>query len=202
MATRDLDESVLRLGAGFLLLEDKEPTLNKPFRTPDGPKKFSVYVKNKKGNTVKVNFGDPSMEIKRDDPERRKNFRARHHCDDPGPKDKARYWSCKFWSTPSVSKLLSQSIDEFGMPITEQQDIALGEKDFLDMLDAIYLDRMSGGAGDKSKPSDFPLAAILAGLDAEFEHTKDVVLALEIVVDHLVENGSDYYTKLKEIEKK
>ena len=53
-------------------------TLNKPFRTPKGPKKFSVYVKNEKGNIVKVNFGDPNMEIKRDDPERRKNFRARH----------------------------------------------------------------------------------------------------------------------------
>jgi hypothetical protein len=56
-------------------------TLNKPFRTPKGPKKFSVYVKNEKGNVVKVNFGDPKMEIKRDDPARRKSFRARHNCD-------------------------------------------------------------------------------------------------------------------------
>ena len=48
--------------------------LNKPFRTPDGPKKFSVYVKNDKGNVVKVNFGDPNMEIKRDSPERRNRF--------------------------------------------------------------------------------------------------------------------------------
>ena len=72
-------------------------TLNKPFRTPKGPKKFSVYVKNEKGNVVKVNFGDPNMEIKRDDPGRRKNFRARHNCDNPGPKTKARYWSCRQW---------------------------------------------------------------------------------------------------------
>ncbi len=72
-------------------------TLNKPFRTPGGPKKFSVYVKNDKGNIVKVNFGSPDMEIKRDDPERRKNFRARHNCDSPGPKWKARYWSCRNW---------------------------------------------------------------------------------------------------------
>ena len=71
--------------------------LNKPFRTPKGPKKFSVYVKNEKGNIVKVNFGDPNMEIKRDDPARRKSFRARHNCDNPGPKTKARYWSCKAW---------------------------------------------------------------------------------------------------------
>ena len=71
--------------------------LNKPFRTPDGPKKFSVYVKNEKGNVVKVNFGDPNMEIKKDNPKRRKSFRARHKCDTPGPKWKARYWSCKKW---------------------------------------------------------------------------------------------------------
>ena len=71
--------------------------LNKPFRTPGGPKKFSVYVKNDKGNVVKVEYGDPNMEIKRDDPARRKSFRARHNCDNPGPKYKARYWSCKFW---------------------------------------------------------------------------------------------------------
>ncbi len=71
--------------------------LNKPFRTPGGPKKFSVYVKNDKGNIVKVNFGSPDMEIKRDDPNRRKNFRARHNCDSPGPKWKARYWSCRNW---------------------------------------------------------------------------------------------------------
>ena len=71
--------------------------LNKPFRTPSGPKKFSVYVKNERGNIVKVNFGDPNMKIKKNIPERRKSFRARHNCDNPGPKWKARYWSCKAW---------------------------------------------------------------------------------------------------------
>jgi hypothetical protein len=81
-----------------IIAEKEKKTLNKPFRTPKGPKKFSVYVKNEKGNVVKVNFGDPNMEIKRDDPDRRKSFRARHQCDsDPGPKWKARYWSCKMW---------------------------------------------------------------------------------------------------------
>lgn len=80
--------------------------LNKPFRTPNGPKKFSVYVKNDKGNVVKVNFGDPNMEIKRDDPERRKSYRARHNCDNPGPKWKANYWSCRMWSSPNVSDLV------------------------------------------------------------------------------------------------
>lgn len=85
--------------------QGRKVTLNKPFRTPDGPKKFSVYVKNERGNVVKVNFGDPDRSIKRDSPERRKNFRARHGCDNPGPKYKAKYWSCKFWSNKKVSDL-------------------------------------------------------------------------------------------------
>ena len=85
--------------------EKKGKKLNKPFRTSGGPKKFSVYVKNDKGNVVKVNFGDPNMEIKRDDPKRRKSFRARHNCENPGPKWKARYWSCKMWSQKSVTKV-------------------------------------------------------------------------------------------------
>jgi hypothetical protein len=79
--------------------EAEKKTLNKPFRLPSGSKKkFGVYVKNDKGNVVKVTFGDPNMEIKRDDPARRKSFRARHQCDtNPGPKYKARYWSCRQW---------------------------------------------------------------------------------------------------------
>ena len=91
----------------------KNPPLNKPFRTPKGPKKFSVYVKNEKGNVVKVNFGEPNMEIKRDDPDRRKSFRARHNCDNPGPKTKARYWSCRMWeSKKSVTQVTKSSIEE------------------------------------------------------------------------------------------
>lgn len=85
--------------------------LGKPFRTPGGPKKFSVYVKNDKGNIVKVNFGDPNMEIKRDDPGRRKNFRARHNCDNPGPRWKARYWSCRMWQKGApVSKIAGAQV--------------------------------------------------------------------------------------------
>lgn len=78
--------------------ENENKPLNKPFRTPGGPKKFSVYVKNEKGNTVKVNFGDPDMEIKRDDPERRKAFNARHNCSDKTDKTTPGYWSCSVWS--------------------------------------------------------------------------------------------------------
>jgi|TARA_X000000950_G_C13915136_1_gene660660 hypothetical protein len=60
-------------------------------------KKFKVYVKNPKGNVVKVNFGDPNMRIKKSNPDRRRSFRARHNCDNPGPRHKARYWSCRKW---------------------------------------------------------------------------------------------------------
>jgi len=77
--------------------QGRKVTLNKPFRTSGASKKFGVYTKNEKGNVVLVRFGDPNMEIKRDDPERRKNFRSRHNCDNPGPKWKARYWSCRQW---------------------------------------------------------------------------------------------------------
>lgn len=84
----------------------KEVTLNKP--TKGDRKKYKVYVKNDKGNIVKVEFGDPNMSIKRDDPKRRKSFRARHKCKDPGPKWKARYWSCKMWSSKPVTKILNK----------------------------------------------------------------------------------------------
>ena len=78
--------------------QGRKVKLGKPFLTPKGPKKRSVYVKNDKGNVVKVNFGDPNMKIKKSDPARRKSFRARHGCDkNPGPRWKAKYWSCKFW---------------------------------------------------------------------------------------------------------
>mgnify|MGYP000365337715 FL=1 len=78
--------------------------LNNP--TKGDVKKYKVYVKNDKGNVVKVEFGDPNMEIKRDDPERRKAFRARHNCDQKKDKTTAGYWSCKFWSKKSVTDLM------------------------------------------------------------------------------------------------
>ena len=75
--------------------QGKTVTLNKP--TKGDVKKSKVYVKNEKGNVVKVNFGDKNMKIKKHIPARRKSFRARHHCENPGPNTKARYWSCKAW---------------------------------------------------------------------------------------------------------
>lgn len=60
-------------------------------------KKSKVYVKGPSGRVVKVNFGDKKMKIKKSNPKRRKSFRARHNCDNPGPRHKARYWSCRAW---------------------------------------------------------------------------------------------------------
>ena len=75
--------------------QGRKVTLNKPMK--GDVKKSKVYVKNAKGNVVKVNFGDKKMRIKKSNPKRRKSFRARHNCKNPGPKWKARYWSCKAW---------------------------------------------------------------------------------------------------------
>jgi len=78
-------------------------TLNKPWRSDDEKHKFYVYVRNEKGNVIKLGFGDPSMEIKRDNPEHLKNYRLRHHCDtNPGPKWKANYWSCLMWQADTT----------------------------------------------------------------------------------------------------
>ena len=77
--------------------QGKKVKLNDPVR--GGSKKFYVYVKNEKGNVVKVSFGDTTgLSIKRDDPERRKNFRARHNCDQKKDKTTAGYWSCRMWT--------------------------------------------------------------------------------------------------------
>lgn len=77
--------------------QGRKVKLGKPFKTPGGPKKSAVYVKNDKGKVVIVRFGDPNMKIKKNIPGRRKNFRARHNCSNPGPRWKARYWSCRAW---------------------------------------------------------------------------------------------------------
>jgi hypothetical protein len=86
--------------------QGKKVKLNNPVR--GGSKKFYVYVKNKKGNVIKVSFGDTTgLSIKRDDPERRKSFRARHKCDQKKDKTTPGYWSCKFWEKgKSVTDLM------------------------------------------------------------------------------------------------
>jgi hypothetical protein len=76
--------------------QGREVKLGKP--TQGDVKKFKVYVKNPKtGKIIKVNFGQKGMVIKKDNPGKRANFRARHNCENPGPRTKARYWSCRKW---------------------------------------------------------------------------------------------------------
>jgi hypothetical protein len=83
---RDIDEAEY---------QGRNVPLGKPMQ--GDVKKSKVYVKNAKGNVVKVNFGDPNMKIKKSNPKRRKSFRARHNCKNPGPRTSARYWSCRAW---------------------------------------------------------------------------------------------------------
>lgn len=95
-------EEALKKYAESYEYKGKKVKLNKPKRISKGQpgygkKKFYVYVKNEKGNVIRLTFGDPKLEIKRDSDKRRKNFRSRHNCSKPGPKWKARYWSCKMW---------------------------------------------------------------------------------------------------------
>lgn len=107
----NIEEETIECDETIELYEDggKKVKLNKIMK--GDVKKYKVYVKNDKGNVVKVNFGDPNMEIKRDDPDRRRNFRARHNCDTPGPRWKARYWACKTWSTQSVTSMLKEDVE-------------------------------------------------------------------------------------------
>ncbi|OUU74763.1 MAG: hypothetical protein CBC29_06440 [Methylococcaceae bacterium TMED69] len=106
-----MDESVLRETIRDIVeacYDGRKVKLNKKMSNPENPKKKSkVYVTGKgkyksgackgQNKAKKVQFGDPNMKIKKSNPKNRKSFRARHNCDNPGPKDKARYWSCKSW---------------------------------------------------------------------------------------------------------
>lgn len=88
----ELNESLIREAE----YKGKKVTLMKPFYTPGGPKKSAVYVKDG-DKVIIVRFGDPNMEIKKDDPEARASFRARHKCDTANDPTTPRYWSCRAW---------------------------------------------------------------------------------------------------------
>lgn len=169
--------------------ENENKPLNKPFRTPKGPKKFSVYVRNDKGNVVKVNFGDPNMEIKRDDPARRKNFRSRHNCDSPGPKYKARYWSCKMWSKTPVNKMtkeasagetccafcgccsmnvtVSLTVDEVGMAVQ-----ASTGKSYLEIKGIAFHEGINKNGWEISERRAKKLVKEMVGVDVTLNHPK------------------------------
>jgi hypothetical protein len=93
----DKDElsEIKNLALGEAEYQGRKVTLNKPMQGDVA--KSKVYVKKPDGKVVKVNFGDKDMRIKKSNPARRKSFRARHRCENPGPKWKARYWSCRAW---------------------------------------------------------------------------------------------------------
>lgn len=104
----------------------KEVTLDKPFRLPSGhSKKFGVYVKDG-DNIRKVTFGDPDMEIRRDDKEARANFRARHNCDTQKDKTTAAYWSCRMWDEDITVSELTEKLDVSGEAQVLKVDETLG----------------------------------------------------------------------------
>ena len=84
--------------------QGRDVPLGKPMK--GDVKKYKVYVKNDSGNVVKVNFGDKGLSIKRDNPTRRKSFRARHKCSQKKDRTSAGYWSCRMWSSKPVSQIL------------------------------------------------------------------------------------------------
>jgi cation transport regulator ChaB len=107
--------------------QGREVELDKPFRLPAGStKKFGVYVKS--GDKVKkVTFGDPNMEIRRDDPDARANFRSRHSCDTATDKTSARYWSCRMWeSGTSVSEMTKVSVEGQIVKQLDEERLAFG----------------------------------------------------------------------------
>lgn len=131
--------------------EGKDVSLNQP--TKGDVKKYKVYVRNNKGNVQKVEFGDPNMEIKRDNPERRRSFRARHKCSEKKDKTSAGYWACKTWSNKPVSSIVKSL--EFIDQLYTENDIT--SEEFHQILEkakaGVYADnemnRKLGRAGEK-----------------------------------------------------
>ena len=106
--------------------QGKTVSLNKPRRIQDGNKKFEVFVQD--GDKVKrVTFGDPNMQIRRDNPKARANFRARHSCDTATDKTSAKYWSCRMWEADtSVSEMTKSSIEGKILKVDEEQRMVFG----------------------------------------------------------------------------
>jgi len=107
-------------------VDKADKPLNKPFRLPAGSsKKFGVYVKDG-DKTKKVTFGDPNMEIRRDDPKARANFRSRHSCDTASDKTSARYWSCRMWEKGTSVSDLTKDIEGQILKTDDEQRIVYG----------------------------------------------------------------------------
>jgi uncharacterized cupin superfamily protein len=107
-------------------IEKADKPLNKPFRLPKGSsKKFGVYVKDG-DKTKKVTFGDPNMEIRRDDPKARANFRSRHSCDTATDKTKAGYWSCRMWEANASVGDMTKNIEGKILKTDDEQRMVYG----------------------------------------------------------------------------
>lgn len=106
--------------------QGKTVSLNKPRRIQDGNKKFEVFVQD--GDKVKrVTFGDPNMQIRRDNPKARANFRARHSCDTATDKTSAKYWSCRMWEADtSVSEMTKSNIEGKILKVDDEQRMVFG----------------------------------------------------------------------------
>jgi hypothetical protein len=106
--------------------QGEKVTLNKPRRIKGGNKKFEVFVQSG-GKVKRVTFGDPNMEIRRDDPKARANFRARHSCDTKKDKTTAGYWSCRMWqSNTSVGDMTKADIEGKILKTDDEQRLVYG----------------------------------------------------------------------------
>lgn len=178
----------------------KQVTLDKPFRLPAGSsKKFGVYVK--AGDKVKkVTFGDPNMEIRRDDPDARANFRARHNCDTQKDKTSAAYWSCLLWSKSNVSDLVkfeeepcigSDGRYHFLYEVVNSDN---GKKYYgvhsTNSLDDGYL---GSGTALKAAVKKYGKGSFDKKYLEFFDTREDLLAAEELLVNESIVKSSDYY---------
>ena len=139
-----------------------EKPLNKPFRLPKGSsKKFGVYV-NSGGKTKKVTFGDPNMEIRRDDPKARANFRSRHSCSTAKDKPSARYWSCRMWSGSTVGSMTKDITGQI-LKTDEEQRMVYGWASVVTEKGEPVVDRQ----GDVIKPD-----TLVSAVNKFMEHVR------------------------------
>jgi hypothetical protein len=119
-------EEILKEDVQKAEYQGKTVSLNKPRRIQDGNKKFEVFVQD--GDKVtRVTFGDPNMQIRRDNPKARANFRARHSCDTATDKTSAKYWSCRMWEADtSVSEMTKSSIEGKILKVDDEQRMVFG----------------------------------------------------------------------------
>jgi len=144
------------------VVDKAEKPLNKPFRLPKGSsKKFGVYVKSG-DKTVKVTFGDPNMEIRRDDPKARANFRSRHSCSTAKDKTSARYWSCRMWSGSTVGSMTKDITGQI-LKTDEEQRMVYGWASVVTEKGEPVVDRQ----GDVIKPD-----TLVSAVNKFMEHVR------------------------------